>query len=146
MDTIDDRDLVRDLIRRKLEAHGVTATAQRVDVGCVLFDRPQHLSAEQVIDRLRESNSRVSKATVYNTLNLFTQRGLVRAVTVDPTRIYYDSTSEPHHHFYNADTGELTDIPPGAIEIGRLPELPPDTCADGVHVIVQLRNRAEGES
>ena len=57
--------------------------------------------------------SRVSKATVYNTLNLFCERGLLRTVDVDPSRQYYDSSIESHHHFYNVDTGELIDIPRG---------------------------------
>ena len=126
----------RDSVRERLEARGVTPTRQRLDVGCVLFARPQHLSADQVIDLLRGIGARVSKATVYNTLDLFAERGLVQAVTIDPNCVYY----EPHHHFYNVDTGELTDIAPGDIEIARLPALPAGTSADGVHVIVQVRN------
>ncbi len=127
-------------LREKLESYGVTPTAQRLQVADVLLAHPQHLSAEQVIARLRVRGSRVSKATVYNTLNLFAERGLIQEVTVDPARTYYDSTVEPHHHFYNVDTGELTDIPRGAIEIRELPELPEGTTAAGVHVVVQVRS------
>src|SRR6185295_13546620 len=98
-------------VARRLESHGVMETPQRIEIGQVLFARPQHLSAERILEELRSAGSKVSKATVYNTLNLFAQKGLVRIVTVDPTRLYYDSTTSEHHHFYDADTGELTDIP-----------------------------------
>src|SRR5688572_5808074 len=58
-------------ILKKLEQHQVTATPQRLEVAEVLLERPQHLSADQILERLREGGSRVSKATVYNTLKLF---------------------------------------------------------------------------
>jgi Fur family iron response transcriptional regulator len=125
-------------VARRLETHGVMETPQRIEIGRVLFARPQHLSAE----RIRDTGSKVSKATVYNTLNLFAQKGLVRIVTVDPTRLYYDSTTSEHHHFYDADTGELTDIPAEDIEVSRLPALPAGTVADGVQVIVRVRRQS----
>jgi Fur family transcriptional regulator, iron response regulator len=130
-----------DVIRR-LESHGVMQTPQRVEIGQVLFARPQHLSAERILETLRGMGSTVSKATVYNTLNLFAQKGLVRIVTVDPTRLYYDSTTSEHHHFYDADTGELIDIPAEEIEVSRLPQLPEGTVAEGVQVVVRVRRQS----
>ena len=130
-----------DVIQR-LETHGVMRTPQRVEIGQVLFARPQHLSAERILETLRAMGSSVSKATVYNTLNLFAQKGLVRIVTVDPTRLYYDSTTSEHHHFYDADTGELIDIPAEEVEVSRLPQLPQGTVADGVQVVVRVKRRA----
>jgi Fur family iron response transcriptional regulator len=82
------------------------------------------LSAEQIIERLKAADSGVSKATVYNTLNLFSARGLIREVMVDPVRKFYDSTTHPHHHFYNVDSGELSDIPDEQVRLDGLPELP----------------------
>ena len=119
---------------------GVLATPQRVEVAQVLLERPQHLSADQILERLRSAGSRVSKATVYNTLRLFGECGLVREITVDPTRKYYDSTTHPHHHFYNVDTGSLTDIPADSISISDLPELPEGTEQQGVEVLVRVRD------
>ena len=130
-----------DVIQR-LETHGVMRTPQRVEIGQVLFARPQHLSAERILETLRAMGSSVSKATVYNTLNLFAQKGLVRIVTVDPTRLYYDSTTSEHHHFYDADTGELIDIPAEEVEVSRLPQLPQGTVADGVQVVVRVKRQA----
>jgi Fur family iron response transcriptional regulator len=129
----------RDELSQLLVARGVLPTAQRLDVALVILTRPQHLSAEQIIAGIRAMGSQVSKATVYNTLNLFRERGLLRTVDVDPTRQYYDSTIGPHHHFYNVDTGELTDIPVGAITLSVNTALPPGTEQAGVDVVVRVR-------
>jgi Fur family iron response transcriptional regulator len=128
-------------ISAKLKDHGVLPTPQRLEIAGVLLDRPQHLSADQLLDRLRAGGSRVSKATVYNTLNLFAERGLVKEVTVDPSRKYYDSTTHPHHHFFHVQTGQLSDIPADQIEVRGLPPLPAGTEQEGVEVLVRIRDR-----
>ena len=97
------------------------------------------MSAEQIIEKLREAGSGVSKATVYNTLNLFAERGVVREVMVDPVRKFYDSTTHPHHHFYNVDTGELRDIPDEQVSFSELPELPEGTERESVEVLIRVR-------
>jgi Fur family transcriptional regulator, iron response regulator len=130
----------REDLMQLLSSRGVFPTPQRVDVAAVILSKPQHLSADQVIAGIRASGSRVSKATVYNTLNLFCERGLLRTVEVDPTRQYYDSTIEAHHHFYNVDTGELTDIPVGALTLNVNTALPPGTTQAGVDVVVRVRS------
>ena len=135
--------MLRSDILAKFHDCGVLPTAQRMEVANVLLTKPQHLSAEQIIDRLREENCTVSKATVYNTLNLFEERGLINECLVDPERRFYDSTTHPHHHFYNSDTGELSDIPIGEIELSDLPPLPMGTELEGAEVIVRVRNTAE---
>jgi Fur family transcriptional regulator, iron response regulator len=129
----------REEISQLLSARGVFPTAQRIDVALVILAKPQHRSADQIIAGLREMGSRVSKATVYNTLNLFRERGLLRTVEVDPTRQFYDSTIAPHHHFYNVDTGELTDIPVDAITLNVSTALPPGTEQTGVDVVIRVR-------
>ena len=124
-----------------LESRGVTPTEQRLEVGSVILRRPQHMSADEILAEVNRERSCVSKATVYNTLKLFVERGLVREINVDPARMLYDSTTRPHHHFYNADTGELSDIETGAIEISSKPRLPDGTVEDSVEVIIRIRNR-----
>jgi Fur family transcriptional regulator, iron response regulator len=133
----------RDQIAELLLTHDVSPTPQRLDVGEVILAKPQHLSADQVIARIRQLGSRVSKATVYNTLNLFCERGLLRTVNVDPLRQYYDPTIEPHFHFYNVDTGELTDIPPTAVQLALDTALPDGTEQAGVDVVVRVRSRRD---
>lgn len=128
-------------VAARLRECGCHPTPQRLEVASVLLQRPQHLSADQILERLRAAGSRVSKATVYNSLRLFSACGLIKEITVDPTRKYYDSTTYPHHHFYNEDTGELTDIPPDEIRILELPRLPEGTEPQGVEVLIRIRDR-----
>jgi len=130
----------RDAISKLLIEHGLQVTAQRLDIAEYVLSRPQHVSAEQILVAMRERGSRVSKATVYNTMNLFSERGLVRTVEVDPERLYYDSTCEPHHHFFNVDTGELTDIPSDQVRLALDTELPIGTEQDGVEIVIRIRS------
>lgn len=124
---------------KHLEHHGVIATPQRLEIAEVLFSRPQHLSADQILASVNREAPKVSKATVYNTLKLFCDKGLVREVIVDPTKVFYDSTCGNHHHIYNVDTGELMDIEPDEVAFSRLPQLPEGTHSDGVEVVVRVR-------
>lgn len=128
-------------IIQKLKNHGVLPTCQRVEVAAVLLDRPQHLSADQIIERLRASESSVSKATVYNTLHLFSEKGLVKEVHVDASRKFYDSMTHAHHHFYHVDSGELSDIEANEVRIMDLPPLPPGTEQESVEVLIRIRDR-----
>lgn len=135
--------MLRSEILTKFDTHGILQTPQRLEVAEILLQKPQHLSADQIIEELRAKGSKVSKATVYNSLNLFGERGLVKECLVDPERRFYDSTTNPHHHFYNADTGELSDIPPDTVEMIGLPELPAGTRMESAELIVRIRNSAE---
>lgn len=128
-------------VETTLRAHGVKPTPQRIEVGMLLLAGPCHVSADQILQSLRRSGSRISKATVYNTLNVFSRAGIVRGVSVDPGRVVYDSTTTRHHHFLNEDTGELTDINPADVELARLPRLPEGTEAASVEVIIRVRRR-----
>jgi Fur family transcriptional regulator, iron response regulator len=134
----------RDEIAELLVSRGVFPTAQRLDVAQVILAKPQHLSAEEIIAGIRAMGSRVSKATVYNTLNLFCERGLLRPVDVDPSRQYYDSSIEAHHHFYNVDTGELIDIPASAVRLDVDAALPPGTEQTDVEIVIRVRGGAKG--
>ena len=132
---------VREDIAEKLSRHGARLTPQRMKLAQIVFARPQHVSAEQVLKLARAQGVRVSKATVYNTLNLFVDCGLVRELVVDRDRVYYDSTVGPHHHFFNVDTGEMIDIPQDAVALAGMPEMPEGTEADAVEVIIRVRNK-----
>jgi Fur family iron response transcriptional regulator len=128
------------LVEARLLAAGVNPTPQRVEIGSLLFPEPIHLSADQILARLRDAGSTVSKATVYNTLNLFTDQGLLRAISVDPDRLVYDSNTAPHHHFYNEDTGELLDIAPDSVLLPGIPAPPQGTRAESIEVLIRLRS------
>lgn len=124
-----------------LKAHRIQPTAQRVEIARLILGEPQHCSADQILDAIRLNGARVSKATVYNTLSLFCERGLLRTVDVDPERQFYDSRTAPHHHFFNVDTGELTDIAPDQVALTVAAALPAGTEQTGVEVLVRVRKQ-----
>ncbi len=123
-----------------LRRHGISPTHQRIEIAYALFSRGEHLSADQILAIVNDRHSETSKATVYNTLNLFLGKRLIREVIVDPNKVFYDPNTTPHHHFYNVDTGELTDIDAGQIAISGLPELPAGVVTEGVDIIVRIRS------
>ncbi len=129
---------------QRLQAYDILPTQQRLQIAQVLLARDQHLSADQVLELVNVGGTGVSKATVYNTLGLFAEKGILREVNVDPSRIFYDTNNSSHHHFYNVDTGELSDIDPGQVPVDQLPNAPQGTVVDGVEVIIRVRNIGDG--
>ncbi|MES9885087.1 MAG: Fur family transcriptional regulator [Sedimenticola sp.] len=128
-------------IVRQLRSHGITPTSQRIQIATVMLSKPQHLSAEQVMELANGEGKQVSKATVYNTLGLFAEKRLIRELVVDPARSFYDSSTHSHHHFFNPETQELSDIPDGELDLQMLPKrLPPNTEIDRIEVVVHLRS------
>jgi Fur family iron response transcriptional regulator len=128
-------------LRRLLEDHGVRATPQRLKVAEVLLASPAHLSAEQIIEKMRADGAPVSKATVYNTLKTLVSCGLVRQIHLDPERSVYDSTRAPHHHFHDIETGTLWDIGPQEIQFSHFPKLPEGMEAASVEVVIRVRRQ-----
>lgn len=135
----------RQRIAQLLHARGISPTQQRVEIAAVLLERPQHLSAEQILRQVGAGGGQVSKATVYNTLRLFAGRGLVREVVVDPSRVVYDSNTCPHHHIYDVESGSLEDIDATLVSVAKLPDLPPDIEVEGVDVVVRVRRLRHGD-
>jgi len=130
----------RDNLAAVLRAHEINPTHQRIEIAYALFSRGAHLSADQLLAIVNGRHSETSKATVYNTLNLFLEKKLIREVIVDPSKVFYDPNTAPHHHFYNVDTGELTDIEADAIAVSGLPDLPQGMITEGVDIIVRIRS------
>jgi Fur family transcriptional regulator, iron response regulator len=126
---------------RRLAACGIRPTAQRVRIASLLLCGPQHLSAEQILATLREAGARVSKATVYNTLNLFASHGLIRQLSVDGSRAWFDSNVDAHYHFHDLSSGALIDVPVPAVEFSRLPPPPPGTEVAGIDLVIRLRKK-----
>ena len=107
-----------------LQHYKISPTRQRVEIAEFLFQRPQHLSAEKILDGVTDAGNRVSRATVYNTMGLFANKGVVREVLIDRERVFYDSNPAVHQHLYNVDTGELTDIYDAEVGMIDEPDLP----------------------
>jgi Fur family iron response transcriptional regulator len=128
-------------LHQRLTAHGIRPTAQRLRIAAILLASRQHLSAEQILARLHGADARVSKATVYNTLNLFAAQGLIRQLSVDDSRAWFDSNTEAHYHFHDLDSGALSDVEIPQVEFSRLPEPPAGMEVTGIDLVIRLRRR-----
>lgn len=124
----------------RLKAVGLRPTRQRLALAKLLFEgEDRHVTAEQLHSEAHAANIRVSLATVYNTLHQFTEAELMREVVVESGRSYFDTNIADHHHFFDEDEGELTDIPAAALSVVRLPATPDGTAVKRVDVIIRLK-------
>lgn len=122
-----------------LRSRSITPTEQRIEIGQLLFNETQHVTADLLLEKVNKGKNRVSKATIYNTLGLFAQKGLIREVIVDPNKLFYDTNLQPHHHFYYSDTERLEDVPAEQVNIKTLPNLPEGMDIEGIDVIIRVR-------
>ena len=127
-------------LARQLEQAGIVPTGQRLHIAEVLFSNPHHLTARQICRLVNRQGPVAGRATVYNTLNLFAQRGLVREIAVDAGRTFYDPDTRPHHHFYNIDTDELIDMPADVLPLPARPPVPAGMRAIDVSLVIKVRN------
>ena len=133
------RELAAAALAAQLQACGIRATTPRLQIAELLLAAPQHLSAEQVTEALRQRGVAVSKATVYNTLNLFAAHGLIRPLVVDGVRSCFDSNVAAHYHFHDESSGALTDVALPEVQFSRLPEPPAGMEVAGLDLVIRLR-------
>lgn len=105
-------------IQEILKSHDVKLTAQRVAVCSYVLCDGCHVTAEQVKTKMDESFPMISLATVYNTLNLLVEKGVLKAIKLeDQEKVIYDTNIHPHFHVYKKSTGEVFDLYPEEVEI-----------------------------
>ncbi len=129
----------RSRLAESLAARGVRPTAQRLRIAALLLAAPQHLTAEQIIATLKQAGTRVSKATVYNTLNLLAAHGFIRQVASGDERALFDSNTYPHYHFHDIDGGTWSDVDAGQVSFSSFPAPPPGYEVAGVDLTIRLR-------
>jgi Fur family transcriptional regulator, iron response regulator len=126
----------------RLRRANLRPTRQRLALAELLLARGErHVTAETLHEEAIRAGVPVSLATIYNTMHQFTQSGLLREVTVDGSRIYFDTNVGDHHHFYCEDDGSLMDIDGDAIEVAGVPRPPAGSEVHRVDVIVRLKRR-----
>lgn len=116
------RDQQSALIER-LERAGVRPSAQRVAIAAYMLATEDHPTADQVWQRVRADFPMVSRATVYNTLQLFTEVGLVKQLVLAEGSVVFDPNVAPHHHFVDDATGVIEDIPWQALAVDKVDQL-----------------------
>ena len=123
-----------------LRMAGLRPTRQRLALAELLFSGPhRHVNAEQLHGEAEGAGVQVSLATIYNSLHQFRQAGLLREISVDASRSYFDTDTTDHHHFFIEDEQRIVDIPSNAIEISGLPEAPEGMVVSHVDMIVRVK-------
>jgi Fe2+ or Zn2+ uptake regulation protein len=125
---------------RTLEEHGIQPSAQRVAVAEYVLHTAEHPSAEKVWAAVQENFPMISRATVYNTLNLFVEKGLLRELHLAPDSVLFDPNTGRHHHFIDEESGEIFDIPWSQIGVSNARPLPGYEIND-YQVVIRGRRR-----
>ena len=126
-------------IHEKLRLAGLRPTRQRLALAGLLFGSgDRHVSAESLHAEALKARAGVSLATVYNTLNQFTQAGLLREVAIEGARSYFDTNVSNHIHFFLEDEERLVDIPVADLGIKGLPQAPSGREISRIDVIIRL--------
>src|SRR5689334_15178662 len=110
-------------MQHKLRSKGVRPSAHRLAVAEYVLTTAEHPSAEQVLERVRARFPLLSRATVYNTLNLFVEKGLLRELVLSEGRVVFDPKLSPHHHFIDDETQNIVDIPWDALQVKHVDAL-----------------------
>ena len=114
------RKRTHDELVARLEARGIRASAQRLAVAACVLSAKDHPSADRVWERVRSAFPMISRATVYNTLKLFVERGLLRTLDLDPDSTVFDPMVGRHHHLVDSESGRIHDVPWNAIKVGKI--------------------------
>ncbi len=126
-------------IEKRLRDARLRPTRQRLALAELLFGRGhRHVTAEQLHREARDAGLSVSLATIYNTLNQFSEVGLLREVVTNGNHTYYDTNTDEHHHFYLEERDQLIDIPADALRLMGMPPLPAGKKVKGVDIIIRL--------
>jgi Fur family iron response transcriptional regulator len=129
-------------VRTMLREVGLRPTRQRLALGWLLFAKGgRHLTAEMLHEDALKARFPVSLATVYNTLNQFTEAGLLREVAVDGSKTYFDTDASEHHHFYVEGEGALMDIH-DTLAVDKMPMPPEGYEVSRIDVVVRLKRKA----
>ncbi len=128
-------------VNEMLQSVGLRPTRQRMALGWLLFGKgDRHLTAEMLYEEANHAKVPVSLATVYNTLNQLTEAGLLRQVSVDGTKTYFDTNVTSHHHYYLESSHELVDIDDPLV-LQTMPEVPEGYEISRIDMVVRLRKK-----
>lgn len=122
------RDVQHRDVQHLLREKGIQPTSQRVAVARYVLATDEHPSADQVFARVKPTLPVLSRATVYNTLNLFVKQGLLRELTLEgpsgAARVVFDPNVDRHHHFIEEGSGRIHDVPWSAVKVKNVESLP----------------------
>ena len=107
----------------RLRDQGIQPSAHRIAVANYVLSTDEHPSADVVFRRVRKRFPYISRATVYNTLNLFVEKGLLQALNIADGCVVFDPKVETHHHFIDDRTGRIHDIARESLQVHNIDAL-----------------------
>jgi len=128
----------------KLRSSGLRPTKQRLKICEVLFDtdRTFHFTVNDLVKIIDEKmNEKISLATVYNTVHAFHKKGYLKEISINSDKSYFDTNTKIHHHFFDNDTKELTDISDEQVEKVKINTSLPGKKITSVEVLVRVENK-----
>ena len=126
----------------QLRLAGLRPTRQRIAIAALLLDgRHRHVTADSLNEEITAAGLRVSSGTVYNTLNQFTDAGLLRRVIIHSEYSLFDTNTDRHHHFYDASNNQLVDIPNNDLILSKLPQAPDGHEIKAVDVVIHIQGK-----
>tara|TARA_B110001454_G_scaffold173600_1_gene164882 strand:- start:367 stop:810 length:444 start_codon:yes stop_codon:yes gene_type:complete len=127
----------------RLRSSGLRPTKQRLIICKVLFDRKDtfHFTIDKLKKKIeKNTKSKISLATVYNTVHAFKNNGYLKEISLQGNKTFFDTNSTTHHHFYDQDTGDLMDIKNEDIFLNKLPLAPKGKKIKNIEVTISLAN------
>ena len=129
-------------IVNKLRTSGLRPTKQRILIVENLFDRKRtfHFTVETLNSEINKNGKdKVSLATIYNTVEAFTKAGHIKEILTSKSKSYFDTNMKSHHHFYDDETKELTDIKYNQIKLSKVPNPPKGKKIKNLEVVIRLQ-------
>tara|TARA_B110000014_G_C19652997_1_gene343706 strand:+ start:22 stop:447 length:426 start_codon:yes stop_codon:yes gene_type:complete len=127
----------------RLRSSGLRPTKQRLTICKVLFDRKDtfHFTIDNLKKKIeKNTKSKLSLATVYNTIHAFKNSGYLKEISLQGNKTFFDTNSKSHHHFYDQDTGDLIDIKNEDISVSKIPVAPKGKKISEIEVTVSVAN------
>ena len=97
----------------KLRNSGLRPTKQRLQICEVLFntDKTFHFTINDLEQKIKDKlNTKISLATVYNTVHAFEKEGYLKQIPINSNQTYFDTNVTEHHHFYDLKDQKLIDL------------------------------------
>ena len=132
----------------RLRSSGLRPTKQRLTICKILFDRKDtfHFTIDKLKKKIeKNTKSKISLATVYNTVHAFKNNGYLKEISIQGNKTFFDTNSKSHHHFYDQDTGDLIDIKNEDIILSKLPSTPKGKKIKEVEVTVSIANSSHNQ-
>ena len=139
---------MKNVFINRLRASGLRPTKQRIEICKVLFDRKEtfHFTIDK-LKKIVEKNTKgkISLATLYNTIHAFKNNEYLKEISLHGNKTFFDTNTKNHHHFYDKETGDLSDIKNEDIVLSKLPSAPKGKKIKNVEVTVSIENNSHNQ-